>query len=178
MRPQPTIRAAVSLGETTCSHAAAAMSPNAKPARPATSAAANVARRKIESSKAETPSMARPYRSEQRLDGVPSDGEAADPQVTLAQASCKQAISGYPAKKFLSAVAQLAHGNRHASDRFLRAQGAQSHISGDVMKSLLPAVAAIAVLAVCNPASAQSNSDVLQRLEALEGSNAKLQGSN
>src|ERR1700674_1205067 len=85
MRPQPTIKAAVSLGETTCSHAAAAMSPNAKPARPATSAAANIARRKIESSKAETPSMARPNRSEQRLDGVPSDGEAADPQVTIAR---------------------------------------------------------------------------------------------
>src|SRR5260370_14432901 len=36
-----------------------------------------------------------------------------------------------PAKKFLSAVAQLAHGNRHASDRFLRAQeGAITHIGG------------------------------------------------
>jgi outer membrane immunogenic protein len=46
------------------------------------------------------------------------------------------------------------------------------------MKSLLPAVAAIAVLAICNQASAQSNSDVLQRLEALEKSNAKLQESN
>lgn len=46
------------------------------------------------------------------------------------------------------------------------------------MKSLFPAVAAIAVLAVCNQASAQSSSDVLQRLEALEQSNAKLQESN
>ncbi len=46
------------------------------------------------------------------------------------------------------------------------------------MKSLLPAVAAIAVLAACNQASAQSSSDVLQRLEALEKSNAKLQESN
>jgi len=46
------------------------------------------------------------------------------------------------------------------------------------MKSLLPAFAAIAVLAVCNQASAQSSSDVLQRLEALEQSNAKLQESN
>jgi len=47
-----------------------------------------------------------------------------------------------------------------------------------VRKSLLPAVAAIAVLAACNQASAQSSSDVLQRLEALEKSNAKLQESN
>src|SRR5438132_11548615 len=46
------------------------------------------------------------------------------------------------------------------------------------MKSLLLAVAAIAVLAACNQASAQSSSDVLQRLEALEKSNAKLQESN
>jgi outer membrane immunogenic protein len=46
------------------------------------------------------------------------------------------------------------------------------------MKSLLPAVAAIAVLAVCNQASAQSSSDILQRLEAVERSNAKLQESN
>lgn len=46
------------------------------------------------------------------------------------------------------------------------------------MKSLLPAVAAIAVLAVCNQASAQSSSDILQRLEALERGNAKLQESN
>src|SRR5260370_29457116 len=36
-----------------------------------------------------------------------------------------------PAKKFLSAVAQLIHGNRHASDRFLRAQeGSSTHTGG------------------------------------------------
>jgi outer membrane immunogenic protein len=46
------------------------------------------------------------------------------------------------------------------------------------MKSLLPAVAAIAAMAVCNQASAQSSSDILQRLEALERGNAMLQESN
>jgi hypothetical protein len=46
------------------------------------------------------------------------------------------------------------------------------------MKLSYPAVALIAVLAACNPASAQSTTDILQRLEALEKSNADLKKEN
>jgi len=46
------------------------------------------------------------------------------------------------------------------------------------MKLSYPAVALIAVLAACNPASAQSTTDILQRLEALEKSNGDLKKEN
>ncbi len=63
------------------------------------SAAAKVAGGKSKARKQERHPWLAPDRSEQRLDGVPSDGEAADPQVTLAQASGKQAIFGYHQRK-------------------------------------------------------------------------------
>ena len=46
------------------------------------------------------------------------------------------------------------------------------------MRSLFAAVAAIAVWVACSPASAQSSNDILQRLEALEQSNAELKKEN
>lgn len=46
------------------------------------------------------------------------------------------------------------------------------------MRSSVLAVAVISAMGICSQASAQSSSDVLQRLEALEQSNAKLQESN
>jgi outer membrane immunogenic protein len=46
------------------------------------------------------------------------------------------------------------------------------------MKWLVPAVAVAAAMAVCNPASAQTTGDILQRLEALEKSNADLKKEN
>ena len=46
------------------------------------------------------------------------------------------------------------------------------------MRSSVLAVAVVSAMAICNQASAQSSSDILQRLEALERGNAKLQESN
>ena len=46
------------------------------------------------------------------------------------------------------------------------------------MRLSYPAFAVIAALAACNPASAQSTTDILQRLEALEKSNADLKKEN
>src|SRR5436190_1743820 len=59
-----------------------------------------------------------------------------------------------------------------------RAQSRDPIGSGGVMKSVIPAIAAIAVVAVCGQASAQSSTDIVQRLEALEQSNTELRKEN
>ena len=83
------------------------------------------------------------------------------------------------AKKFLPGVAQWVHAGRTAGVTIaFEPYRFDRKISGGIMKRLFAAAAAVAAMAVCGAASAQSNSDILQRLEALEKSNTDLKKEN
>src|SRR5437016_12843601 len=104
---------------------------------------------------------------------MPSHGEAAVPQISVEQPSPRRET--WHCRQRRNSCRVLRNWYMESATRvlrFCRARRAPADLSGGVMKSLFAAVAAIAVLVACSPASAQSSTDVLQRLGAPEETHA------